>query len=58
MSMTKEQRAKRLEAQVEATQQALHNARIMLRSSHVALCGIRESLASAAEQLEYAKGHK
>jgi len=52
MDMTKRQESARLAAEVEAAQLALQNTRIVLRSSHMALCAVRESLATAAGQLE------
>ena len=50
--MTKRQESAKLAAEVEAAQLALQNTRIVLRSSHMALCAVRESLATAAGQLE------
>lgn len=50
--MTKRQEAHRLAAEVEAAQIALQNTRIVLRSSHMALVNVRDSLATAAAALE------
>jgi hypothetical protein len=46
-----ERKAQKLEANVEATRLALLNTRIVLNSSYMAICSIRETLATAADNL-------